>query len=256
MTWSLRPSRIARRAWLGAAGAGGLLSGAYWLLMSPYSQALGPFPYRAAGAERVVALTFDDGPNEPYTSQIADFLDLHDVKATFFQVGRAVARHPETTARLVASGHVIGHHGYAHRFGRYLRRATLAADMQQGLDVFAAQGLRPELYRPPWLLRIPGLREIAERHRLHVISGEFCHALEVFQPAAHRIARRALAKAKPGAILIFHDGFDGRGGNRASTVDAVKIVVAGLISRGYGFTTVDRLLDLPAYRPETPAQLR
>jgi len=223
--------------------------------MSPYSQALGPFPYRAAGAGRVVALTFDDGPNEPYTSQIADFLDLHDIKATFFQVGRAVGRHPETTARLVAGGHVVGHHGYAHRFSRYLRRETLAADMQQGLDVFAAQGLRPALYRPPWLLRIPGLREIAERHRLHVISGEFCHALEVFQPAAHRIARRALAKCRPGAILIFHDGFDGRGGNRASTVDAVKIVVAGLESRGYGFTTVDRLLDLPAYGMQTPQEM-
>ena len=254
MTWSLKQSRIARRACLGAAGAGGLLGGAYWLFMSPYSQVLGPFPYRAASAERVVALTFDDGPNEPYTSQIADFLDLHNVKATFFQVGRAVARHPQTTARLAAGGHVIGHHGYAHRFSRYLRQETLAADMQQGLDVFAAHGLRPALYRPPWLLRIPGLHEIASRHRLRVISGEFCHALEVFQPAPHRIARRALAKSRPGAILIFHDGFDGRGGNRASTVDAVKIVVAGLISRGYRFTTVDRLLDLPAYCPDIPPE--
>jgi peptidoglycan/xylan/chitin deacetylase (PgdA/CDA1 family) len=242
-----RQSRLARRLGLGAAGASGLLGGAYWLFMSPYSQVLGPFPYRAVGAERVVALTFDDGPNEPYTSQIADFLDEHDVQATFFQVGRAVLAHPQVTARLAASGHVIGHHGYAHQLGRYLRRDSLAEDMQQGLDVFACQGLRPALYRPPWLLRIPALRAIAGGQRLKVISGEFCHALEVFQPAADRIARRALAKARPGSILIFHDGFDGRGGNRASTVEAVKIVVEGLIRRGYGFTTVDRLLDIPAY---------
>ena len=198
---------------------------------------------RRARRERVVALTFDDGPNEPYTSQIADFLDEHDIKATFFQVGRAVDRHPQVTARLVANGHVIGHHGYAHRFGLYLRRNSLAADMQQGLDSFAALGLRPALYRPPWLLRIPALGKIAAGHHLQVISGEFCHALEVFQPAPDRIARRALAKAGPGSILIFHDGFDGRGGNRASTVGAVKIVVEGLIRKGYRFTTVDRLLD-------------
>jgi peptidoglycan/xylan/chitin deacetylase (PgdA/CDA1 family) len=215
--------------------------------MSPYSQLLGPFPYRGAGSERVVALTFDDGPNEPYTSQIADFLDLHDIKATFFQVGRAVGRHPDVTARLAAGGHVIGHHGQAHQFGRYLRPQTLATDIQQGLDAFAVLGLRPMLYRPPWLLRIPALRGIARRHRLRVISGEFCHALEVFQPAPERIARRALAKTRPGSILIFHDGFDGRGGDRASTVEAVKIVVDGLLKRGYGFTTVDRLLDIPAY---------
>jgi peptidoglycan-N-acetylglucosamine deacetylase len=242
-----RPSHLVRRLGLAAAGATGILGGAYWLLMSPYSQALGAFPYRGSSAERVVALTFDDGPNEPYTSAIADFLDLRDVKATFFQVGRAVARHPHVTARLAASGHVIGHHGHAHQFTRYVRREALAEDMQLGLDVFAALGLRPAMYRPPWLLRIPALRGIAGGHGLQLVSGEFCHALEVFQPAADRIARRALAKTRPGSILIFHDGFDGRGADRASTVDAVKIVVDGLISRGYRFTTVDRLLDIPAY---------
>jgi peptidoglycan/xylan/chitin deacetylase (PgdA/CDA1 family) len=236
-----------RRLGVGASGAFGVLVGSYWVLMSPYSQLLGPFPYRAAGSERVVALTFDDGPNEPYTSQIADFLDLHDIKATFFQVGRAVGRHPEVTARLAASGHVIGHHGQAHQFGRYLRPQTLANDIQQGLDAFDVLGLRPLLYRPPWLLRIPALRKIARGHRLRVISGEFCHPLEVFQPAPERIARRALARTRPGSILIFHDGFDGRGGNRASTVEAVKIVVDGLSRRGYRFTTVDRLLGIPAY---------
>jgi peptidoglycan/xylan/chitin deacetylase (PgdA/CDA1 family) len=247
--------RVASRLGLGSAGVGAVLGGAYWLLMSPYSQVLGPFPYRALGTERVVALTFDDGPNEPYTSEIADFLDQHDIKATFFQVGRAVDRCPQVTARLAASGHVIGHHGYAHQFGRYVRRVSLADDMQQGLDSFAALGLRPTLYRPPWLLRIPALRDIAGEHRLRVISGEFCHAFEVFQPAPERIARRALAKAGPGSILIFHDGFDGRGGNRASTVAAVKIVVDGLIRRGYHFTTVDRLLDAPdrADSPSTAA---
>jgi peptidoglycan-N-acetylglucosamine deacetylase len=101
----------------------------------------------------------------------------------------------------------------------------LATDIQQGLDAFAVLGLRPLLYRPPWLFRIPALRGIARGHRLRVISGEFCHALEAFQPAPERIARRALAKTRPGSILIFHDGFDGRGGDRDSTVEAVKIVV-------------------------------
>jgi peptidoglycan-N-acetylglucosamine deacetylase len=249
-----RQTRPSRRWGIGAAGASGLLGGAYWLFMSPFSQVLGPFPYRGIGADRVVALTFDDGPNEPYTSQIADFLDQHDIKATFFQVGRAVDRQPHVTARLAASGHVIGHHGHAHQFGVYLRRVSLTADLQKGLDSFAALGLRPTLYRPPWLLRIPALREIAGEHGLRVISGEFCHALEVFQPAPARIARRALAKTRPGSILIFHDGFDGRGGNRASTVDAVKIVVEGLISRGYRFTTVDHLLKpVPQDRAGYPA---
>ena len=217
--------------------------------MSPYSQLLGPFPYRGVATGQVVALTFDDGPNEPYTSQIADFLDQRGIKATFFQVGRAVQQHPQVTARLARSGHVIGHHGYAHEFPAYLRRRTLDQDVQRGLDAFARAAIRPAMYRPPWLLRTPALQSVLRRYGLHVVSGEFCHALEVFQPDPRRIARRALAKVRPGCILIFHDGFDGRTGYRGSTVEAVKIVVDRLIDQGYSFVTVDRLLGVPATTP-------
>ena len=87
------------------------------------------------------------------------------------------------------------------------------------------------------------------RRGLSPVSGEFCHALEVFQPPPQRIARRALAKARPGAILIFHDGFDAHGGNRAHTVAAVPIVITELIRRGYAFVTIDDLLGIPAYQP-------
>jgi peptidoglycan/xylan/chitin deacetylase (PgdA/CDA1 family) len=245
----------ASRGWRHAAGltagsvaALGALS--YWLSMSPYSQVLGPFPYRGAANGKIIALTFDDGPNERYTSQIADFLDGHSIKATFFQVGRAVDRHPEVTTRLAHAGHVIGHHGYAHEFAVYLRRRTLAEDVQRGTDAFTRVGIRPALYRPPWLLRIPALPRILTAHQLQIVSGEFCHALEVFQPSPERIARRALAKVQPGTILIFHDGFDGHPGYRGSTVEAVKIIVDRLLEQEYNFVTVDRLLGVPAYQPD------
>ena len=85
---------------------------------------------------------------------------------------------------------------------------------------------------------------------LSPVSGQFCHAFEVLQPSPQRIARRALAKARPGAILIFHDGFDAHGGNRANTVAAVSIVITELTRRGYAFVTIDDLLGIPAYQPE------
>jgi peptidoglycan/xylan/chitin deacetylase (PgdA/CDA1 family) len=222
--------------------------------MSPFSQLLGRFPYRGSSARPQVALTFDDGPNEPYTSQIADYLDERGIHATFFQVGKAVSRHPEVTRRLFHAGHVIGHHGHSHQFTRYLRRATLAQDMRDADLVFADLGIRPAMYRPPWLLRVPSLFPMLRRHGLQPISGEFCHPLEVFQPDPERIARATLAKVRPGSIVIFHDGFDGHAGYRASTVAAVKLVVDRLSADGYGFTTVDRLLDIPAYQVSGPAQ--
>jgi peptidoglycan-N-acetylglucosamine deacetylase len=229
-----------------AAGAATAAAG-YWLCMSPYSQAFGTFPYRGRTRDKVVALTFDDGPNEPYTSQIADFLAERGIRATFFQVGRAVLRSPEVTRRLVADRHTIGCHGFTHEFTNYLGRRTLAEDVRKGQAALATVGLRTALYRPPWLLRTPDLAPVLREHGLTAVSGEFCHALEVFQPRPELIAERVLAKARPGSIVIFHDGFDGRGGNRASTVAAVRIVVGRLESAGYRFATVDEMLGVPAY---------
>lgn len=221
---------------------------AYWRYMSPFSQSLGAFPYRGQTSDKVVALTFDDGPNEPFTSQIADFLAERQIRATFFEVGRAVLNFPEVTRRLAADGHVIGNHGFTHEFTNYLSPRTLETDVRKGQAALATVGLRPALYRPPWLLRIPALWPVLDRAGLRVVSGEFCHPLEVFQPSATMIADGVLGKVKPGSIIIFHDGFDGHPGNRASTVGAVRIVVDQLIRDGYRFTTVDAMLGVPAYQ--------
>jgi peptidoglycan/xylan/chitin deacetylase (PgdA/CDA1 family) len=233
------------------AGVAAALGTAYWFMMSPYSQTLLRFPYRGPDDRREVALTFDDGPNEPYTSELADYLDEQRIPATFFQVGKAVLRHPEVTTRLASAGHVVGLHGHTHDFPQYLRRHTLADELDRGMAAFAELGIRPALYRPPWLLRIPALPGLLHHHGLQVVSGEFCHLLEVAQPSPHRIARQALRVTRPGSMLIFHDGYDGKGGDRAATVAAVKQLVPHLRSHGYTFTTVDRLLDVPAYQTHT-----
>jgi peptidoglycan/xylan/chitin deacetylase (PgdA/CDA1 family) len=224
--------------------------------MSPYSQLIGPCPFRAsAGAgppAKTIALTFDDGPNEPFTSQIATYLAHCDIKATFFQVGQCVQRHPEVSRRLLAAGHVIGNHSYAHRFGRCWTEPDIADELRLSQRVFHETiGREPALYRPPWLVRTPATFRVLEDAGLRAVSGEFCHALEPFQPAPQRIARHALAKVRPGGIVIFHDGYDAKGADRTSTVEAVKVVVDTLIRHGYSFTTVDDLLGIPAYPTES-----
>jgi peptidoglycan/xylan/chitin deacetylase (PgdA/CDA1 family) len=83
---------------------------------------------------------------------------------------------------------------------------------------------------------------------LEPVAGVFCHPLEVFHRDGAAMARWALARTRPGTILIFHDGFDGRGGDRAETVKAVRLTVEGLQARGYRFVTVDELLGVPAYQ--------
>ena len=221
---------------------------AYWVLMSPYSQLFGPYPWRGGRTERVVALTFDDGPNEPYTSRIVDYLNSRNVRATFFQVGQCVERFPTTTATIAATGHVVGNHSLTHRFGTYLRPGRFGRELERTQQILRCRlGKTPALVRPPWLWRQPVLLRMLSKRALQPVSGVFCHAFEVFQPDAATIARRAVAKTRPGTILIFHDGFDGRGGDRSQTVQAVKITTEALLAQGYRFVTVDELLHVPAY---------
>lgn len=225
-----------------------LLGGLYWLFMSSYSQVFGAYPYRAKRQDKVIALTFDDGPNEPYTSQILDYLNEKGVRATFFEVGVCVERHPEVTQKIAASGHVIGNHSLSHAFHNYFTSLTFRHEIEQTQTILQKYlGKTPLLYRSPWLWRQPFLLGTVRRLGLQPVSGVFGHPMEPFQPDGERMARVAIKRAKPGSIIIFHDGFDGRGGDRSQTVRAVKLVVDALLEQGYTFVTVDELLGVPAY---------
>ncbi|HYP43753.1 MAG TPA: polysaccharide deacetylase family protein [Propionibacteriaceae bacterium] len=235
-----------------AAAAGGAFvaaSVAYWAAFGSRSQLFGAFPYEGDTDRKVVALTFDDGPNEPYTSRLLDTLQDREVPATFFQVGRCAQRFPAVTRRVVDSGHVLGNHSLSHSFGRYLSEPRQRREIEQGEQALAeVSGVRPALYRPPWLCHWPWVLRSVQSAGLQVVSGTFGHSLEVFQPPARWLTAGAASRVGPGTVLILHDGREARGGDRAQTVASVGPLVDLLRQRGYGFTTVDRLLGVPAYR--------
>lgn len=233
-------------------GTGAAVALAYWTGFGSRSQVWGPFPYRAANrtAEKVVALSFDDGPNEPYTSRLLDVLDRQDVRATFFQVGRCAERFPSTTRRVVESGHVLGNHSLNHTFGSYLREPAQRTEIARGQEVLhRVAGVAPALYRPPWLCHWPWVLGSVARAGLQVASGTFGHPLEVFQPPSRLMAAGASRRTAPGSILIMHDGREARGGPRDQTIAAVSPLIDRLRERGYAFATVDQLLGVRPYLP-------
>lgn len=241
-------SRLAAAARATALGISALGAAAYWTAFRPRSQIFGTFPYAAETDEKIVALSFDDGPNEPYTSRLLDTLDEHEVKATFFQVGRCAQRFPSTTRRVVQSGHVLGNHSYSHSFSRYVKQPRQELEIIRSQEVFySLTGVTPLLYRPPWLCHWPWVMGTLRQHGLQAVSGTFAHPLEIFQPAATTLTDSAARLAQPGAILIFHDGREARGGLRDQTVAAIGPLIDRLSDRGYRFTTVDRLLGISAY---------
>jgi peptidoglycan-N-acetylglucosamine deacetylase len=232
----------------GLAGAMAAAGFGYWAGFGPTSQVFGSFPYEAPSRERLVALTFDDGPNEPYTSRLLDVLEEREVPATFFAVGRCAERFPSTTRRLVEAGHVLGNHSYRHQLTRYVAEPSQRREIQRGQQALArVAGVIPALYRPPWLCHWPWVLRTVANGGLQVVSGRFAHPLEIFQPPASLMTARAAKKARPGRILIFHDGFDARGGRRDQSVAAIGPLIDTLTRRSYQFVTVDRLLGVPAY---------
>ena len=221
----------------------------YWLFMSPKSQLFGEYRWKAETNNKIVALTFDDGPNEPYTSQILDILDKYKVKATFFQVGTCIEKYPKITRRIFSSGHTIGNHSLSHEFHNYFLSFNFKHEILENQAILQKYiGNTPALYRSPWLWRQPFMLKTVRTLGLTPISGKFCHPLEVMQIDGKKIANKAIKIAKPGSIIIFHDGRDGKGGNRGETVKAVDIVIDRLIKDGYELVAVDKLLGIPAYQ--------
>ena len=241
-------SRVGTAVRAAGVGFSALTAAAYWGGFRPRSQLFGSFPYEAETEEKVVALSFDDGPNEPYTSRLLDTLDAYEVKATFFQVGRCAQRFPSATRRVVQSGHVLGNHSYSHSFTRYAKQPRQEVEIIRSQEIFySLTGITPALYRPPWLCHWPWVMSTLRQHGLQVVSGTFAHPLEIFQPAATKLTDSAARLTRPGTILIFHDGREARGGPRDQSVAAIGPLIERLTDRGYRFTTVDQLLGVSAY---------
>ena len=184
---------------------------------------------RGDGQERAVAVTFDDGPDPESTPIVLDILARHGVRATFFVVGEAADRHPDLVRRIVAGGHEIASHGQRHRHALF-HRPPLAGffDTRRGIRRLEAQlGGRTKFFRPPWgayswsvLAAIRGARVTpvnwtVEAHDWH----------PRFAPAD--VARKVLAEARPGAIIVMHDS--GRGAPK--TIRALDEILRGLAVR-------------------------
>jgi peptidoglycan-N-acetylglucosamine deacetylase len=200
---------------------------------------LGYTSYIALGTprKREVALTFDDGPG-PYTLPILSVLERFHVKATFFEIGREVRAYPSLTARLTQAGMVIGDHTEEHLPMALLGASAQASELDEAANAIQAAGApRPLLFRPPYgSFAATTLRLLRERDMVMVLWTVDTSDYE--RPGMRRIIYTALSGARPGAIILFHDG----GGNRSQTVAGLPRIIARLHQRGYQLVTVPELL--------------
>lgn len=193
------------------------------------------------GSGRRVALTFDDGPWVE-TDQLISLLNQRRVKATFFVVGRQVEGNEKVLSRMYRSGHAIGNHSWAHPMLTALPDQSVKDQMLwTQLAVKKATGYSPCLMRPPY--GALDARVQGSLGRLQPVLWDV-DAADWESPPAEVIAARTLAGAKPGSIILLHDG----GGDRSQTVAAVPAIIKGLRQRGFKLVTVPKLLGLKQKR--------
>jgi peptidoglycan-N-acetylglucosamine deacetylase len=219
---------------VGAVLLGGAAHGAFHRNSPLFGRPITRVP--AGHDERVVALTFDDGPNPDATPAILDALGERGVKATFFVLGRHAERWPDIVKRVADEGHAIGNHGYYHRKLHFKSPAYVRDDLTRGTrEIERSANVQPTLFRAPHGFRSPWVTAIARSLGQRTV-GWSLGVWDSDRPGVEVIASRTVDGAKPGAILLLHDG-DGYdpGGDRMQTARAVPLIVDRLLDQGYRF---------------------
>jgi peptidoglycan-N-acetylglucosamine deacetylase len=196
-----------------------------------------------------IALTFDDGPNEPYTSHVLSILGQHHIRATFFVIGSNAQRHPDICRRIVDSGHVIGNHSYHHRKSLCLKsdRAIVRDIEMTHRTIRECAGVDPVLFRPPYGFRSPWLMRTAHRLGYTVVTWDNMTTDWKADTCHDEITERIIRRARPGGVIVLHDGRNARPGyDRSQMLQALPLLIKALKEKGFEFATVPELLGLEA----------
>lgn len=189
--------------------------------------------------EKVIALTFDDGPWPQSTAQVLDILKKNNIKATFFIVGQNLKVHPDLGKRVVNEGHIIANHTWHHWY-HYMNPQTSAFEIDNTSNlIYQVTGVKTTLFRPPGGIKTNGPYNYAKNQKYATIMWS-SDSSDYSRPPVARLIHNVMREAKPGGIVLMHDG----GGNRSNTVAALPQIINNFRKQGYRFVTIPELLDM------------
>ena len=226
----------------------GLIAGAAaaayagYATMGPRSQLYGR-SFLGVPGTKLLALTYDDGPNDAYTPALLDVLAKHGVKATFFLIGRFVAQRPELVRRTRKEGHAIGNHTFNHPLLIFTSPAQLRREVEDTDKAIAdAIGGHDGLFRPPFGGRRPGtFSSVRQRGMTPVMWTVTCFDWDAKD--ADSIEQRAIRGIRGGDIILLHDGSHVKmGANRSYTVEATDRLIRRYKDQGYKFVTIPEMM--------------
>lgn len=217
-----------------------LLSGIWQLSKMRDFQLLGNLVERVGCSDKVVALTFDDGPTPQYTDTVLDILARHGIKATFFVTGSEVEKNLAEASRIAAVGHELGNHSYSHARMIFKLPATVKDEIEKTDAAIRNAGYNGQIhFRPPYgkkLLILPWyLQKAGKATIMWDIEPE---TFPEVAASAEKISDHVMQRVRPGSIILLHVMYASREESRK----ALELVIPRLKKEGFAFATVSELI--------------
>jgi len=218
--------------------------------MAPKGQMFGPTFTGLPRGSKQIALTYDDGPNDPHTLRLLDVLARQDVHATFFLIGRYAQQRPDIAGEIVKAGHVVGNHTFTHPLLIFKSAAEIRQELSGCRSALQdAVGEHSNLFRPPFGGRRPAVLRIVREMELKPVMWNVT-GYDWNAPPAEVIERKVAKQIRGGDVILLHDGgHKHMGADRAQTVLATEQLIKRRKSEGYEFVTVPQMLKGKTGKP-------
>lgn len=233
---------------MGAGGAALLVGAAGYQSVAPTGQWYGSTFIGLTRGSKQIALTYDDGPNDPHTLKLLEVLARHDVRATFFLIGRYVRRRPDLAHEVVHAGHAIGNHTFTHPhlvISAAVETRNQLEECQRAVQ--EVTGEVPRLFRPPFGGRRPSTLKIARSLGLEPVMWNVT-SWDWENLPADTIVENCVRQMRGGDVVLLHDGgHRALGADRSQTIIATERLIERYKSEGYEFVTVPQMMgNFPA----------
>lgn len=193
--------------------------------------------------EKLLALTFDDGPDEDFTPQILDILKKYNIKATFYVIGEKVQYNKKIIKREYEEGHEIGNHTYTHinvAKQSYNKIKKEIGDTQSAVK--SVTGVYPKTFRPPYRAISKDMCEIIKDNNMNIVLWSYVDARDWENPGACSIAKTIENGVQNGCIILLHD-YNKIRNPKSQTIEALESIIPDLLQKGYKFVTISELIE-------------
>ncbi len=164
-----------------------------------------PIISRGKSGKKAVALTFDDGPDPKTTPALLSLLSSHNIKATFFVIGKKADEYPELITKIIADGHTVGNHSYHHDTLVMLKSyKRLKQEIEDTQNILKKHNIIPLLFRPPVGITNPKLKTALSELNMKAVNFS-CRAFDLGNRRIKHISKKILKNLHSDDIILLHD---------------------------------------------------